>query len=413
MHAVLLFVFWGSLFGVCYTYIGYPLLILIVAKWHAWRSSGKTRLSPITKMELPEITVLITAYNAEQHLIERIENLFACDYPAHKLHVLIASDGSTDETVSIAKGIDDDRVQSLIFTQRRGKAATLIDAVKHVTTPVVVFTDATTRFASESLSRLVRHFEDPHLGLVAGQVTMVDDQGKPSESLYWRMEMMVRRCEAQLGFTLGATGAIYAVRRSMFVAPRRPIINDDLVLPMLVQMTHQCRVRVDPSAVALARTSGGMQAEFSRRCRIGRGVFQSLPVLGDLLRWGNHWQAVAFASHKLLRWICPFLLISVFISNVLLLTNSAYLAVLLVQITAYTMAVYGATASSSGSSPGFPARIARVATSFVVMNAALGVGIVRGCMRPNEVTWNPTARPRWDHSSMSVSGRKDPSNRAA
>ena len=408
MHLTWTVVFWGSLWGVFYSYLGYPALIWLIAKVHGGRQPvGDTSFT--RDQDLPEVTVLITAYNAEDHLKERIENLLQSDYPADRLHVLIASDGSTDGTVDVGTGFDDDRVVTQAFPHRRGKAATLIDAVRRVTSPVIVFTDATTRFERESLRRLARHFQDPKVGLVAGRVSMLNEHGKPSESMYWRLEMMVRQCEARLGITLGATGAIYAVRRSLFVAPSRPIINDDLVLPMLVQMTHRCRLVLDSSARAFALSTGGMKAEFSRRCRIGNGALQCLPVLKDLLRWDNRWQAAAFVSHKLLRWACPFLLVAVFFSNLCLMSGQGYGMFLLIQVAAYAVAVYGGVASSQR----VASRWARIATSFVVMNSALGVGIFRGLVRPNRVTWNPTARPSWNHLAVPRGSPSAQQNRAA
>ena len=390
VHAVLVFTLLGSLLGLFYAYVGYPILIAMLARVLGRDDSPTLSDRPD---DLPEITVLIAAHNAANYLTERIENIFACDYPPERLHVLIASDGSTDATPRLVSGFNDGRVKAISFQTRRGKAATLVSAVPSVTSPVIIFTDATTRFDRDSLQRLARHFTDSTVGVVAGKVTMVDGQGSPSESLYWKLENKIRGFEARLGITLGASGAIYAIRRSMFVAPSRPTINDDLVLPMLVRMTHQCRLVFDPTARAFSPSTGGIRCEFLRRQRIGLGAMQCLPTLRGLLRWKNLDQAAAFASHKLIRWFGPFLLIAALVSNLILATEPRFQFLLLLQAFAYGAAVYGLVTSRRS----FASRLARSGTSFVVMNAAIGFGICRYLIGHDTVIWNPTERSNWSH----------------
>ena len=387
MHVSVAFSLWASIFGLFYAYVGYPILISILI-----RIRNVSQAKPPPGHDLPTITVLVSAYNAEQHLQERIRNILDCDYPADRMSVLIASDGSTDETVKVVRKFGDNRVQVIDNAVRRGKSATLVDAVTHATSPVIVFTDVTTRFDRSSILNLARHFSDASVGLVAGMVRMVDSEGKPSESLYWRIEMMLRRCEASIGTTMGASGAIYAVRRSLFVAPSKPIINDDLVLPMLLCLKHDCRLVMEENALALVTSVGGFKAEFSRRSRIGIGAFQCLPVLKDLWQWRNIRMAAVFVSHKLLRWLCPFLLLSAFICNVVLLRESIYQWLMVLQVLAYSASLFGLLSRGQG----LVTRSSRIATSFVLMNVALAVGVFRWMAKPDTVTWNPTSRPRWE-----------------
>lgn len=390
MHVFLVFILLGSLFGLFYAYLGYPILVAIIAKKFG-RNDQPMDLE--SSDDLPEVTVLIAAHNAEHYLSERIENIFACDYPSELVTVLVASDGSTDGTALVVSKYIERDVKLISFQQRRGKSATLVEAVKSVSTPVIVFTDATTQFDQQAIRRLAEHFTDPKVGLAAGKVTMVDGRGSASESLYWKIENRIRGWEARLGITLGASGAIYAIRRSMFVAPSRHTINDDLVLPMLVRMTHHCRVAFDPSACAFASSTGGMRAEFSRRQRIGIGAVQCLPALRHLLTWKNRWQAVAFTSHKLIRWTGPFLLVAAFVSNLILATQPVFQLLGLMQLLGYGGAAYGLVTTRQG----FVSRLARAGTSFVVMNAAIGFGICRCLIGHDTVIWMPTERPTWSH----------------
>ncbi len=395
MHLALTSLFWVSLLGLFYAYVGYPVAVCLLAaiteRLRRGYRDGATRLDDPAAAEFPEITVLISAFNAESHIQERIENILQCAYPRERLTILVASDGSTDGTVAAVKRLGNASVRVVSFSARRGKVATLAEAVRQVTSEVIVFTDASNRFDALSLRQLTRHFRDPDIGLVTGKAAMIDEHGNPSESLYWRSEMRVRQCEARLGIMLGASGAIYAVRRELFVKPAGPVINDDLVLPMLVQITHGCRFVFDDTARAFVTSTGGIRCEFRRRCRIGSGAFQCLPVLGDLLQWRNVKQAFAFASHKLMRWLSPFFLVTLLASNLALMSVAGYDQFLWAQAFAYLTAFCGLFAPNRG----FFARLARTACSFVSMNLALLLGFIRWSFDPQMVTWNPTQRPSW------------------
>ena len=392
LHLMIVVLFWGSLLSILLTYAGYPVLIGLLARMFGNRSNLPSELSAESSLDrLPEITVLIVAYNAQQHLSERIANILACGYPRERLQIVVASDGSTDDSVAYVQSLNHAQIQVLDFRERRGKAATLVDAVKQLSSPVVVFTDATSRFDKDSLRRLTRHFGNPSVGVVAGKVTMVDEQGRPSESLYWKVETKVRQWEARLGITLGASGAIYALRRSKFVAPMRPIINDDLVIPTLVSLQHHCDVVFDETAVASASIPRGLKSEFERRRRIGVGAMQCVNVVLSSLCWRNHRSILAFVPHKLLRWMSPFSLVVVVGCNVALMSEDLYRNLLLIQLLAYALAVYGCFAKSSG----MLSRVARTARSFVLMNAALAAGILCWFKNPHQVMWEPTTRPNW------------------
>lgn len=376
--------FWASVSLIAYTYVAYPAIVARIA----------SRVPPPVSPEsddgrLPTVTVLIAAHNAGQHIGERLENVLACDYPASKLSVLVASDGSTDSTVSQVRDFKDPRVQVMDGSIRRGKAATICAAMPRVRGEVVMFTDATTRFEVASIRRLARHFSTPDVGVAFGEVSMVDDRGESTERDYWRRESKLRRDETRLGTMLGAQGAIYAIRRRLFVDPGRPVINDDFVFPMLVQLGHGCQAVYDDSARAFTAVSRGIGVDFRRRCRIGAGGYQSLGLIVKRMR-PRHWRhALAFGSHKVLRWLAPFLLIIAFIANVALAGDPLYDAFLAIQLSCYALAMFGVVVSD-GRGVG---RLPRLAASFAAMNAALLIGFVRWVFDPDAAVWNPTPRP--------------------
>ncbi len=400
MQAALVVVFWLSFAGLFHTYIGYPLFVYLGAKF-----TQSTRRTPLehTDHDLPEVTVLIAAFNAEQLIHQRIKNILACDYPAHRLRILLASDGSTDSTVSIVENFCQPSILAISFVHRRGKCLALSDAIRQISSEVVLLTDASTHFDRTAIRNLVRHFVDPRVGLVTGRAAIVDENGDPSESLYWRCEMSVRRSESQLGIMLGASGAIWAVRQKLFVEPRRPVINDDLVLPMLVRLRHGCEIVHDETAIAYAISSGGIFGEYHRRCRIGAGAFQCLPILSELLHWRHFNQAIAFASHKLLRWLSPFLLGGLIITNMVLSPIPFYGWFLCAQAGGYLLSVLGLFAPKQGH---FPVRLARAASAFLVMNVAFFTGFCRWLIAPHNVIWNPTPRPLLEATHMVLRNEK-------
>jgi cellulose synthase/poly-beta-1,6-N-acetylglucosamine synthase-like glycosyltransferase len=386
-------VLWGSLACVGYCYVGYPLLIHAAACWHGRQSRSSPTLfdasSTSVPATLPSVTVLIAAHNSSSQIRARIQNILSNDYPAERLKIVVASDGSTDDTVGQVQRFDLPQVAVLPFAERRGKAATLMAAMDQIHSEVVVFTDASTYFDSSAVRSLAKHFGNPEIGIVSGKFSMLDEHGRPAESLYWKSEMHIRRSEAKLGLMMGASGAIYAMRRSLFVAPRDPITNDDLVFPILVHLTHRCKCILEESALAYAISSGGLKSEFQRRCRIGAGGFQALPVLSELFRFRNWRPAAVFVSHKLLRWISPFLLILVLVCNWALIAQPGYRLLFWLQVAAYGLAVLGLWAPNLGPIT----RLAQTASSFLVMNLALMTGFFQWLVDAKRVIWNPTPRP--------------------
>lgn len=393
MFLIASILFWTSLLALGYTYVGYPVVVGCLANWLGDRCENTVEST--SPHSLPRVTVLIAVHNGEHHVIERINNLLASEYPADRLEIVVASDGSDDGTVARVRSIDDPRVTCLDFDRRCGKAMTLVHAVEKLgdrsADEVLLLTDVTTRFAKDAILRIAENFRDPAIGLVTGHVTITDVAGRPSESLYWKCEMRVRSCEARLGIMLGASGALYAMRFPLFVAPPTAVINDDLVFPTLVHLRHSVGIHLDHSAHAFAVGGDGLKAEFLRRRRIGAGAIQCLPVLAELFQRKHGKQALAFVSHKVLRWMSPGFLIVAAVANLCLVDSNFYRVLAIVQLTAYGMAFAGMLASRSNHH--WLIRIARTAASFVVMNTALAAGFVQWLWRPGNVIWTPTARP--------------------
>ncbi len=368
---------------VSYCYLGYPMLIRLLAGWFG-REAG-----PPAGNDLPTVTILIAAHDEEAVIGARIRDALATDYPASLLDVVVASDGSTDGTASIVRGFGTDRVRLLEFTARRGKAAVLNDAIPASRGDVVLLSDANTQIEPTAARRLARWFADPAVGVVCGRLILTDPtSGKNVDGLYWKYETFLKRCEGRLGALLGSNGAIYAVRKDRFVPIPVGTIVDDFIIPLLVKLGSGSAIVYDGDAVAREETPPGLNDEFRRRVRIGAGGFQSLGLLWRLLDPRRGWIALAFFSHKLLRWTCPFFLLGMLGSSMVLSDGPFYRWCLIAQLAFYLLASIVALAP-----PGvrFP-KILRLPALFTGMNLALLVGFGRWASGTQRGTWQRTAR---------------------
>ncbi len=379
--------YWLSVAAIAHAYFVYPWLIISLAR----RVSEPIHPPfPTSLMAWPKVAVLISAYNAEKSIRARIENLVACDYPTERMTIVIASDGSTDGTIRQARESGAPNLNVFDFKERRGKAATLVCALGMIDADVILFSDATSHFKSGAIKNLARHFADTTVGIVSGRVCMLTESGLSAEGLYWKLESRVRQSEARLGVVTGVSGAIYAIRRSMFVSPECPTINDDMVFPILAKQKHRCRFVLDDEAVAEVVVPQGMGHEFRRRRRIGLGVFQSFRLLWPAIWASDRFSAFAILSHKVLRWTVPLALITALVSNLMLLGHAIYqvaLGFLLLSILAAILGLFRTPASTGWT------RWCGVATSFYSMNTALLMGFIDWLFSPKKVVWEPTPRP--------------------
>ncbi len=376
-------------FWVCVASIGYAYAIYPIVVWTLARLFGRSPVSvALTDNELPTVSLLIAAHNEEQVIARRIENALALDYPADRLEIVIASDGSSDTTAQIVRGFRDPRVRLLESPIRRGKTTVLNAAFRHVRGEIVLLSDANTFTDREALRRMVRWFADPAVGSVCGRLVLTDPAtGRNVDSLYWRYETFLKRCEGRLGGLLGANGAIYAVRRSSFAGIWSDTIVDDFVIPLVTRLRHNRAIVYDSSAVAFEETPHDFSAEFRRRSRIGAGGFQSIVRLRALLSPRHGWIAFTFFSHKVLRWSCPFLLIGAVVTNLALLHQPLYRWTMAMQLAGYGFSLLGL---ATGTRPAL--KPLRLATMFTAMNAALLVGFWRWASGVQQGVWQRTAR---------------------
>lgn len=385
MDKIAIACFWGSATLVVYAYVIYAILIYLFS-----RIFGRSQQAPtVVDNDLPTASLVLAAYNEDVVIEERLKNALAMNYPREKYEIVVGSDGCTDKTAEIVRSFDEQGVKLLDFAQNRGKASVLNDAVAGATGEILLMSDANTRVDTEAARHLVRWFQDPEVGSVVGRLVLVDPvTGRNADGIYWKYETFLKRCEGRLGALLGANGAIYAIRRSLYRPIPAGTIVDDFVIPLLAKQRTGCKIIYECDAVAFEETPPNVGSEFHRRARIGAGGYQSIGMLWKLLDPRRGWVAFAFFSHKVLRWLCPFFLISAFVSNLLLVNEPLYRAILILQLAFYFAAFIVAFLPASVKI----LRPLRLTTMFVSMNAALLVGFWRWLSGRQRGTWRRTAR---------------------
>jgi cellulose synthase/poly-beta-1,6-N-acetylglucosamine synthase-like glycosyltransferase len=373
-------VFWCCAAGVVYAYVLYPVLIYALSRVSARRDE------PPADASLPRVALVIAAYNEAEVLERRIANALALDYPRELLNIVIASDGSDDATPQICRRYEG-RIRVMLFPYRRGKPATLNDAISRVDAEIITLSDANTDMDAGALRALVRWFVDPSVGAVCGRLVLTDPHtGRNADGLYWRYETFLKRCEGRLGGLLGANGAIYAIRRSLFTPLPPGTVVDDFVIPLAAKLRSRCRIVYEEGAVAHEETAPDIRGEFGRRARIGIGGWQALATLWPLLSPRHGWTAFTFWSHKVLRWACPFLLIGALVTAAALARQPVYAAALAAQLAFYGVGVVAALL------PHRALRRLRLSSMFLAMNLALLVGFIRWLRGGHSGVWRRTAR---------------------
>jgi len=376
---------WTCLTAVGFAYLGYPLLVFVLS-----RLFGRRPCPPVVPDDcLPAVSLLIAAFNEEVDIEARVLNALALKYPAGKLEIAIASDGSTDRTNEIVRRYAGQGVKLFDYERNRGKATVLNHSVPQLSGEIIVLSDANTHMAPDAILRLASWFRNEDIGVVCGRLVLTDPRtGQNVDSIYWKYETFLKKCESRLGALLGSNGAIYAIRRRLFPVVQPGTLIDDFVIPLDAKRQSGCRIVYDARAVACEETPATIRDEFRRRVRIGAGGFQSIGMLWRLLSPAHGWVALSFFFHKILRWAGPFLLIGALVANAVLIGEESYGLLLAAQIVFYALAIAG---SRIPAQPRF-LRYFRLPTMFASMNAALFFGFFRWLLKPQTGVWVRTQR---------------------
>ncbi len=322
MTTFALVVFWSSAASIAFTLAGFPLLL--------WLRSKLLRREFRRGDGTPSLSVVVACYNEERHIGGRIENLLASDYPADKLEILVASDGSTDRTDDIVREFGRDNVR-LVRVARGGKGQALNVAVREARGEVLVFSDANTEFGADALKQLASFFDDPTVGGVAGhQVYLRDGERSLSadgECLHWNLDSWQKRMQSDAGSVTSATGAIYAIRASCYDAVPTNVMDDFYISTGVIARGLRLAFTSDARAYEPVATKDGI--EFRRKVRVStqglRAVWARRSLLNPL-RYG--WYSIQVLTHKVLRRLLVFPLLAMALSACSLApTHPIYLAV--------------------------------------------------------------------------------------
>jgi cellulose synthase/poly-beta-1,6-N-acetylglucosamine synthase-like glycosyltransferase len=366
--------FWTALALLVYVYLGYPLI--------AWL---RRRLfpRPVARAPFePHVTVVVVAYNEGQRIGRRIENLLESDYRRDRLSIIVGSDGSTDDTVARALRYADQGVSVRSFGQRRGKPAVLNDLVSSATSEIVIFADARQRFEPGAIRSLVADFADPLVGAVSGELFLRKRRGTSpggeGVGFYWKYEKFIRANESWSGSTVGATGAIYAIRRHLFERIPPDTILDDVLIPVNI-VRRGYRVVFEADARAHDLIASRPREDFIRKARTIAGTFQLFgrnPWMLSPRRCGVWFEAL---SHKALRLAIPLLHAAMFAANLALTDLGFYRILMGGQVLFYAAALVGCVWRRS--------IVVTVPYTMCLLGWATIVGLGRFVARRQRVTW--------------------------
>ena len=368
------FLFWLSASVLFYIYFGYPLLLWAWARFFP-RPVASSRI-------LPSVSILMSVFNEEKLVAKKMETLLSLEYPKEKLEILVGSDGSTDETAAILKRYEGKGTRVLPLKGRGGKPRTLNFLARQAKGEILVFTDARQRIDPQAVRCLAENFGDPTVGCVSGELFFENVNGSVGEGVgfYWRYEKFIRSRESAIDSVVGATGALYAIRRSLYRPMPEGTILDDVYLPMQA-VAQGYRTLLENDARVYDEPSSTPRQEYERKVRTLAGNYQTFRQFSRLLNPFQSRIAVQFISHKLLRVLAPFFLVALFLSDLFLLGSPAYRLFFILQTVFYGAALLGAVA---------PRRLKRIFSApyvFCLLNVSALVGLYRYLSGRQQVTW--------------------------
>lgn len=369
--------FWGSLGLIAYAHAGYPLVLRAMRRGEA---GGDSQDAPVG---LPRVTLVVAAHDEEDVIERKLDDALSLDYPAELIEVIVASDGSDDRTVELARArAAGDARLTVLDLSRRGKVLAQDAAAGQARGEVLAFSDANAVWERDALRRLVARFADPKVGYVCGELRYLSANGSNQEGAYWRYETAVRRMESELSSITAGNGAIYAVRADAYMR-LDPRTSHDLAFPFNM-VKRGWRAVCEPGAVAFERPLPTNEGEFSRKRRMMSHAWP-IVVTGGMLdpRGYGPLYALQVYSHRLLRYATPFLHVVALASNLALVRRRAgrVYSALLAGHVAF------AAAAAIGRSAGNRLRPAALAHYYLLVTGSLAAGLWDWLTKGTPATW--------------------------
>lgn len=391
MAAALTILFWVLTGLAVYAYAVYPLLIAAIARLK------RNQPQPPLPETLPHVTLFVTAFNEEQFVDEKIANSHALDYPADRLHLVWVTDGSDDNTNQLLAKYPD--VKVFFEPERRGKVHAMKRGLQLIDTDIVIFTDANTMLSAESVKEMVRLFENPQIGCVAGEKRISSDirqnAASSGEGAYWRYESWIKRNDATAGSAIGAAGELFAMRRSLYQPISDNTLLDDFEISLRIALTGY-KIGYSPRACAIERPSANIGEEMKRKVRIAAGSFQTMLRLGGLFNFFSHpMLTFQYVSHKVLRWVLvPLAMVLIIPLNIYFCVinnfsiNNIYTWTLAAQILFYVATFVGFALQNKK----LNASWIYIPYYFFLANKAMWLGFWRFCRNKQSVNWERAKR---------------------
>lgn len=371
--------FWVLIALIFYTYFGYPLILLIIAKF----KNGNIRKEEVW----PTVSIIISAHNEEKSIKDKLENTLNLDYPKDKLEIIVASDGSIDQTDNIVNSFRDSRIKLISFKERKGKTAVQNEAVKSAKGEIILFSDATTNYDPQLLKNIVRNFSDTNVGAVGGELVYMDRNksliGEES-GFYWKYEKFLKKKESRITSLIGVSGCCYALRKDLY-KPIRPDLISDFVIAQMIYKDGK-KVIYEPDAVSYEDANSSSKDEFKMRVRVAVRTLFGICYMKSLLnpfKYGFY--SLQLISHKILRYMVPVFLVILLLLNIAINTHTN---TLIYKVSLYLQLIFYFTALL-----GFILRNRKnpfqISYYFCLTNFALLIGMLRFLSGERKVLWKP------------------------
>jgi len=379
-------IFWISIAIIIYTYLGYGIVISVLAKLKT------TPAEQTESTELPSVTLLVAAYNEEDIIEEKIQNSLMLSYPKDKLKIAFVTDGSNDQTVDIIKKYPE--LTLYHSSKRAGKIAAVNRVMKLIDTPITVFSDANVMINEEGLERLVGKFSNESTGAVSGEKVVIssasDGASSSGEGFYWKYESYLKKCDAKWNSLVGSAGEFFGIRTDLFETVDENTLIEDFVMTMQLASKGY---KIDYAHDAIAAETGSLniQEETKRKVRISAGGIQAVLKLTHLLNpfiYGK--LSFQYISHRVLRWtLIPLAIMTAFITNLFLIDHSSLLMFLFVaQMHFYALALLGYAIRDKKTK----IKLAYIPYYFLYMHYCVVLGWFKYFRGQQKVTWEKAKR---------------------
>jgi cellulose synthase/poly-beta-1,6-N-acetylglucosamine synthase-like glycosyltransferase len=389
---------WVCLFIVFYTYIGYGVLLFVIIRIRRLLKPKKKQFEQEKDHDLPIITLLVAAYNEKDYVDLKIQNSKQLNYPADKLRLVWVTDGSDDGTPEMLAKYPE--VLVLHEPARNGKIAAMNRAVKKVTSPIIVFSDANTMLGPESIMLIAGMFRDPKVGCVSGEKRIRQKESEAAagagEGIYWKYESTLKRWDAEWYSVVGAAGELFAVRTALYQDVETDTLLDDFIISLRIAM-QGFTIQYNPEAYASETASASVKEELKRKIRISAGGIQSIVRLRKLLNFFKYGRlSFQYISHRVLRWsLAPLSLFFILLFNLLLaleeLKNNRigfYSILFLGQLFFYASAILGWFLENRQ----VRIKLLFVPYYFFIMNYSVYMGFLRYIKKTQSVNWERAKR---------------------